>query len=171
MSFQAPARAGAGHPVSRFGARKGATLAFAAQGVSVAAVYTTVPAVTERLRLAPLLMTTLMVAVALMAGGGSFLGLATIRRAGPIVTTRGAVLTAAAALVLIGWARDEATVICAYILLGLAVGVLDVGVNTRAAAIERAYAAASSAPSTQRGAWAVWSRPCSLPGPLGWSGP
>lgn len=41
---------------------------FAAQGVSIAAVYTTVPAVTERLGLAPLLTTTLMVTVALMAG-------------------------------------------------------------------------------------------------------
>ncbi|WP_371563231.1 MFS transporter [Streptomyces canus] len=139
MSFTAPARTGAGHPVSRSGARKGATFAFAAQGVSVAAVYTTVPAVTEHLRLAPLLTTTLMVAVALMAGGGSFLGLAAIRRAGSLATTRGAVLLAAAALVLIGWAPDEATAICAYILFGLAVGALDVGVNTRAAAIERAY--------------------------------
>ncbi|BBC38736.1 Transmembrane transporter [Streptomyces graminofaciens] len=139
MSFNAPARAEAGHPVSRFGARKGATLAFAAQGVSVAAVYTTVPAVTEHLKLAPLLTTTLMVAVALTAGAGSFLGLAAIRRAGPVATTRGAVLTAAAALVLIGWAPDAVTVICAYVLFGLAVGALDVGVNTRAAAIERAY--------------------------------
>lgn len=52
---------------------------------------------------------------------------------------RGALLTAAAALVLIGWAPDEATAICAYILFGLAVGALDVGVNTQAAAIERAY--------------------------------
>lgn len=139
MSFNAPARAGAGHPVSRIGARRGATLAFAAQGVSVAAVYTTVPAVTEQLRLAPLLTTTLVVAVALMAGGGSFLGLAAIRRVGPVATMRGAVLTAGATLVLIGWAPDEATVICAYILFGLAVGALDVGVNTRAAAVERAY--------------------------------
>lgn len=139
MSLNAPARPGAGHPVSRNGARRGATLAFAAQGVSVAAVYTTVPAVTEHLNLAPLLTTTLMVAVALMAGGGSFLGLAAIRRAGPVATIRGAVLTAAATLVLIGWAPDETTVICAYILFGLAVGALDVGVNTRAAAIERAY--------------------------------
>ena len=139
MSFNAPARTAVGHPVSRSGARKGATLAFAAQGVSVAAVYTTVPAVTEHLRLAPLLTTTLMVAVALTAGGGSFLGLAAIRRAGPLATMRGALLTAAAALVLIGWAPDEATAICAYILFGLAVGALDVGVNTQAAAIERAY--------------------------------
>ncbi|KOU66877.1 transmembrane transporter [Streptomyces sp. MMG1533] len=139
MSFNAPARARAGHPVSKTGARRGATLAFAAQGVSVAAVYTTVPAVTEHLRLAPLLTTTLMVAVALMAGGGSFLGLAAIRRAGPVATMRGAILTAAAALVMIGWAPGEATAICAYILFGLSVGALDVGVSTRAAAIERAY--------------------------------
>lgn len=127
------------HPVSKTGARRGATLAFAVQGVSVAAVYTTIPAVTEHLKLAPLLTTSLMVAVALMAGGGSFLGLAAIRRAGPVATMRGAMLTTAATLVLIGWAPDEATVICAYILFGLAVGALDVGANTRAAAIERAY--------------------------------
>jgi MFS family permease len=139
MSCTAPIRVRAGHPVSKTGARRGATLAFAAQGVSVAAVYTTVPAVTEHLRLAPLVTTTLMVAVALTAGGGSFLGLAAIRHAGPVATMRGAVLTAGATLVLIGWAPDEATVICAYVIFGLAVGALDVGANTRAAAIERAY--------------------------------
>ncbi|MFE9108656.1 MFS transporter [Streptomyces collinus] len=139
MSLNAPARAGTGHPVSKAGARRGATLAFAVQGLSVAAVYTTVPAVTEHLNLAPLLTTAVMVAVALTAGGGSFLGLAAIRRVGPVATMRGAMLTAAATLVLIGRASDEATVICAYILFGLAVGALDIGVNTRAAAIERAY--------------------------------
>ncbi|MET7652067.1 MFS transporter [Streptomyces sp. NPDC005486] len=139
MSCTAPIRVRAGHPVSKTGARRGAILAFAAQGVSVAAVYTTVPAVTEHLKLAPLVTTTLMVAVALTAGGGSFLGLAAIRHAGPVATMRGALLTAAAALVLIGWAPDEAIVICAYVVFGLAVGALDVGVNTRAAAIERAY--------------------------------
>jgi MFS family permease len=139
MSCTAPIRVRAGHPVSKSGARRGATFAFAAQGVSVAAVYTTVPAVTEHLKLAPLVTTTVMVAVALTAGGGSFLGLAAIRHAGPVATMRGAVLTAGATLVLIGWAPDEATVVCAYVIFGLAVGALDVGANSRAAAIERAY--------------------------------
>ncbi|WP_405724323.1 MFS transporter [Streptomyces sp. NBC_00028] len=139
MSSNAPTLAGAGHPDPKTGDRRGATLAFAVQGVSVAAVYTTVPAVTEHLKLTPLLTTAMMVAVALTAGGGSFLGLAAIRRAGPVATMRGAMLTAAATLVLIGRAPDEATVICAYVLFGLAIGALDVGVNTRAAEIERAY--------------------------------
>ena len=139
MSFSAQVRAGAGRPASRAGARRAATVAFAAQGVAVAAVYTTVPAITERLKLAPLLTTTMMVTVALMAGCGSFLGLAAIRRAGPVSTMRGALLTAAAALTLIGWAPGEAAAVCAYILFGIAVGALDVGINTRAAAIERAY--------------------------------
>ncbi|MFD5858350.1 MFS transporter [Streptomyces chartreusis] len=139
MSFNASGRPELGHPDSKVGARRVATLAFAAQGASVAAVYTTVPAVTEHLKLAPLLTTALMVAVALMAGGGSFLGLAAIRRAGPVATMRGAVLTAAAALVLIGWAPGQTATTCAYILFVLAVGALDVGVNTRAAAIEHAY--------------------------------
>ncbi|MCX4402368.1 MFS transporter [Streptomyces sp. NPDC059837] len=139
MSLSAPGRAEAGRPASKAGARRVATLAFAAQGVSVAAVYTTVPAVTERVKLAPLLTTTTMVAVALMAGVGSFLGLTAIRHAGPVSTMRGALLTAAAALTLIGWAPGEASVICAYILFGTALGALDVGINTRAAVIERAY--------------------------------
>ncbi|MET7730302.1 MFS transporter [Streptomyces sp. NPDC005402] len=132
-------RAGSGSPVSKIGARRVATIAFAAQGACVAAVYTTVPAVTEHLKLAPLLTTALMVAVALAAGGGSFLGLSTIRRAGPVAAMRGAMLTAVAALVLIGWAPGQAAVTCAYLLFGLAVGALDVSVNTRAAEIERAY--------------------------------
>jgi MFS family permease len=128
-----------GRPADRAGARRATTLAFAAQGMSVAAVYTTVPAVTEHLRLSPLLTTATLVGVALTAGAGSFLGLAAVRVAGPVATMRGALLTAAVALTLIGWAPGTATVICAYVLFGLAVGALDVGINTRAAAIERAY--------------------------------
>jgi len=139
MPSHAPLRAGAGVPVSKIGARRVATIAFAAQGACVAAVYTTVPAITEHLKLAPLLTTALTVAVALAAGGGSFLGLAAIRRAGPVAAMRGAMLAAVAALVLIGWAPGRTSVTCAYLLFGLAVGALDVGVNTRAAEIERAY--------------------------------
>nr|WSY49706.1 MFS transporter [Streptomyces sp. NBC_00886] len=138
MSVSAPGRAATGRPAAKAGARRAATLAFAAQGVSVAAVYTTVPAVTEHLGLPQLLTTVTLVAVALMAGVGSFLGLAAVRVAGPVATMRGALLTAAIALTLIGWAPGRATVICAYVLFGLAVGGLDVGINTRAAAIERA---------------------------------
>lgn len=135
MSVSTPGRAQVGDPA----ARRVATLAFAAQGVSVAAVYTTVPAVTEHLRLSPLVTTGTLVAVALTAGVGSFLGLAAVRVAGPVATMRGALLTAAVALTLIGWAPGPQTAICAYVLFGLAIGGLDVGINTRAAAIERAY--------------------------------
>ncbi|MFE2431999.1 MFS transporter [Streptomyces sp. NPDC059373] len=133
------APAASGRMVSMVGARRVTTVVFAAQGASVAAVFTTVPAVTEHLKLTPLLTTAILVAVALMAGAGSFAGLAAIRRVGLVATMRGAVLTVATALVLIGWAPDQATVIGAYILFGLAVGALDVSANTRAAAIERAY--------------------------------
>lgn len=105
----------------------------------MAAVYTTVPAVTEHQGLSPLLTTTTLVAVALAAGFGSFLGLAAVRVAGPVTTMRGALLTAAVALTLIGQAPGPQTAVCAYVLFGLAVGGLDVGVNTRAAAIEHAY--------------------------------
>ncbi|WP_416957656.1 MFS transporter [Streptomyces sp. Agncl-13] len=139
MSVSTPGRARVERPADRAGARRATTLAFAAQGMSVAAVYTTVPAVTEHLRLSPLLTTATLVGVALTAGVGSFLGLAAVRVAGPVATMRGALLTAAVALTLIGWAPGPQTVICAYVLFGLAVGGLDVGINTRAAAIERAY--------------------------------
>ncbi|WP_260470325.1 MFS transporter [Streptomyces sp. RP5T] len=139
MSLHAPREAPCGRPVSKADARRAATVVFAAQGACVAAVYTTVPAVTEHLQLAPLLTTALLVAVALTAGVGSFLGLAAIRRAGPVATMRGAMLTAVAALMLIGWAPGQLAVTAAYLLFGLAVGALDVSVNTRAAEIERAY--------------------------------
>ncbi|MFD4560870.1 MFS transporter [Streptomyces sp. NPDC058469] len=139
MSVSTPGRARVGRPADRAGARRATTFAFAAQGMSVAAVYTTVPAVTEHLSLSPLLTTATLVGVALTAGVGSFLGLAAVRVAGPVATMRAALLTAATALTLIGWAPGTATVICAYVLFGLAVGGLDVGINTRAAAIERAY--------------------------------
>lgn len=139
MSLDAPLEEPFGRPVSKAGARRAATVVFAAQGACVAAVYTTVPAVVEHLELAPLLTTALLVAVALTAGVGSFLGLAAIRRAGPVATTRGALLTAVAALMLIGWAPGQLSVTGAYLLFGLTVGALDVGVNTRAAEIERAY--------------------------------
>ena len=139
MSVSAPSRAESGRRAPRAGARRVATLAFAAQGVSVAAVYATVPAVTEHQGLSPLLTTATLVAVALAAGFGSFLGLAAVRVAGPVATMRGALLTAAVALTLIGQAPGPQTTVCAYVLFGLAVGGLDVGINTRAAAIERAY--------------------------------
>ncbi|WP_331772794.1 MFS transporter (plasmid) [Embleya sp. NBC_00888] len=138
MALSAADRTGTGHVVLAR-ARRAAIIAFAAQGMSVAAVFTTVPAVTERLRLAPLPSTGLMVAVALMAGVGSYLGLAAIRRVGPLVTTRGAPAAAAVALTLIGWAPGHADGRLRVRLLRLAVGSLDVGANTRAAAIERAY--------------------------------
>ncbi|WP_234439074.1 MFS transporter [Streptomyces sp. NRRL B-3229] len=139
MSLDASCETPFGRPVSKVGARRAATVVFAAQGACVAAVYTTVPAVTEHLQLAPLLTTALLVAVALTAGVGSFLGLAAIRRAGPVATMRGAMLTAVAALMLIGWAPGQLAVTGAYLLFGLAVGALDVSANTRAAEIERAY--------------------------------
>lgn len=139
MSVSTPGRARVGRPADRAGARRATTLAFAAQGMSVAAVYTTVPAVTEHLKLSPLLTTATLVGVALTAGLGSFLGLAAVRVAGPVATVRGALLTAAIALPLIGWAPGPQSVICAYVLFGLALGILDVGINTRAAGIERAY--------------------------------
>jgi len=139
MSVSTPGRARIGRPADRAGARRATTLAFAAQGMSVAAVYTTVPAVTEHLRLSPLLTTATLVGVALTAGAGSFLGLAAVRVAGPVATMRGALVTIAVALTLVGWAPGTAAVICAYVLFGLAAGALDVGINTRGAAIERAY--------------------------------
>ncbi|MEV6505202.1 MFS transporter [Streptomyces sp. NPDC051642] len=139
MSVSTPGRARIGRPADRTGARKATTLAFAAQGLSVAAVYTTVPAITEQLKLSPLLTTATLVGVALTAGVGSFLGLAAVRAAGPVATMRGALVTVAVALTLVGWAPGTTTVICAYVLFGLAAGALDVGINTRAAAIERAY--------------------------------
>ncbi|WP_327312643.1 hypothetical protein [Streptomyces sp. NBC_01235] len=76
----------------------------------MAAVATTVPAVKERLALSPLTMTVLVVAVALSAGVGGFAGPAVIRRPGPVAAMRTAVVATAAALLLIGWAPDLATV-------------------------------------------------------------
>lgn len=120
-------------------ARRVTTAVFAAQGAAVAAVFTTVPAVTERLRLDPLLTTTTLVGVALAAGAGSFVGLAAMRHMGVVATMRVALLAVVAPLALIGWAPDQVTVVCAYVLFGLAIGALDVSVNSRAAEVERAY--------------------------------
>lgn len=105
----------------------------------MAAVATTVPAVQERLSLSPQLMTALVVAMALSAGAGSFAGLAVIRRLGLVATMRAAVVAAAAALLLIGWAPNQATVAVSYGLFGAALGCIDVSANTRAAAVERHY--------------------------------
>ena len=105
----------------------------------MATVSTTVPAVKERLALSPLTMTVLVVAVALSAGVGSFAGLAVIRRLGLVAAMRAAVVATAAALLLIGWAPDPATVAVSYGLFGMALGCIDVSANTRAAAVERHY--------------------------------
>ncbi|MET7702563.1 MFS transporter [Streptomyces sp. NPDC005485] len=121
------------------GARRVAATVFAAQGAAVAAVSTTVPAVKEHLGLSATATTALIVAVALSAGVGSFAGLAAIRRRGAVAAMRGAVLTAAGALLLIGWAPEQATVTAGYLLFGLALGGIDVSANTRATAVERHY--------------------------------
>ncbi|MGW1024658.1 MFS transporter [Streptomyces sp. NPDC002577] len=120
-------------------ARRAVATVFAAQGAAVAAVSTTVPAVKERLSLSPLTMTVLVVAVALSAGVGSFTGLAVIRRLGLVAAMRAAVVATAAALLLIGWAPDQAAATGSYGLFGIALGCIDVTANTRAAAVERHY--------------------------------
>jgi MFS family permease len=110
-----------------------------AQGASVAAVFTTVPAVTERLHLDPLVTTATLVAVAMTAGVGSFAGLAAMRRVGPVGTMRLALLTVVALLLLLGWAPDGFVAVCAYLGFGFALGALDVSANSRAAEVERCY--------------------------------
>jgi MFS family permease len=112
---------------------------FAAQGAAVAAVSTTVPAVENHLRLSSLAMTALTIALTLAAGAGSFAGLAAVRRSGPVTVMRAAVLTAAAALLSVAWAPGRVAASAAYVLFGLALGAIDVSVNTRAATVERHY--------------------------------
>ncbi|MEU6375252.1 MFS transporter [Streptomyces sp. NPDC046909] len=119
------------------GARRVTATVFVAQGVAVAAVSTTVPAVESRLGLSSLAMTALTVALTLTASAGSFAGLAAVRRWGPVAVMRAAVLTAAAALVSVAWAPGRAVAAAAYILFGLTLGAIDVSVNTRAATVER----------------------------------
>jgi MFS family permease len=121
------------------GARRATAIVFAAQGTAVAAVSTTIPAVKERFGLPALVITAVILAVALAAGAGSFLGLAAIRRMGPVTAMRGCVVTAAAALLCIAWAPVPAVLVASYVLFGLAIGGIDVSANTRAAAVERHY--------------------------------
>ncbi|NGO10087.1 MFS transporter [Streptomyces sp. HC44] len=120
-------------------ARRVAATVFAAQGAAVAAVSTTVPAVKERLALSPQMTTMLVVTIALSAGVGSFAGLAVIRRLGLVAVMRVAVVATAAALLLIGWAPNQAVAAVSYGLFGMALGCIDVSANTRAAAVERHY--------------------------------
>ncbi|MDH6521582.1 putative MFS family arabinose efflux permease [Streptomyces sp. SAI-135] len=133
----APPRPASGGPLA--GARRVTATVFAAQGVAVAAVSTTVPAVESRLGLSPLAMTTLTLALTLAAGAGSFAGLAAVRRSGPVAVMRAAVLTAAASLLAVAWAPGRTTAAAAYVTFGLALGAIDVSVNTRAATVERHY--------------------------------
>ncbi|MEU6196671.1 MFS transporter [Streptomyces sp. NPDC047061] len=121
------------------GARRVTATVFAAQGVAVAAVSTTVPAVQSHLRLSSLAMTALTVALTLAAGAGSFAGLAAVRRSGTVAVMRAAVLTAAVALLSVAWAPGLPVASAAYVVFGLALGAIDVSVNTRAATVERHY--------------------------------
>ncbi|MET8809571.1 MFS transporter [Streptomyces sp. NPDC004546] len=121
------------------GARRVTATVFAAQGAAVAAVSTTVPAVESHLRLSSLTMTALTIALTLAAGAGSFAGLAAVRRSGPVTVMRAAVLTAAVALLSVAWAPGRLSASAAYVLFGLALGAIDVSVNTRAATLERHY--------------------------------
>lgn len=121
------------------GSRRVTATVFAAQGAAVAAVSTTVPAVESHLRLSSLAMTALTIALTLAAGAGSFAGLAAVRRSGPVTVMRTAVLTAAVALLSVAWAPGRLAASAAYVLFGLALGAIDVSVNTRAATVERHY--------------------------------
>ncbi|MFI6344256.1 MFS transporter [Streptomyces sp. NPDC050560] len=120
-------------------ARRVATAAFAGQGTAIAAVFTTIPVVKQHLGIGESLVTVMIVAVALMAGAGSFVGQAAVRALGPVVAMRFSLLLSAAALVLLGRAPGTAVAIVAYLLFGLTVGSMDVCVNTRGASVERAY--------------------------------
>ncbi|MEV6871609.1 MFS transporter [Amycolatopsis sp. NPDC051128] len=124
---------------NKAGARRVTALVFAAQGTAVAAVSTTIPAVEERFGLPALATTAILLAVALAAGAGSLLGMAAVRRLGPVAAMRSCVLAVAAALLGIAWAPDTTVLVAAYVLFGLSVGGIDVSANTRAAAVERHY--------------------------------
>lgn len=121
------------------GARAVTAIVFAGQGAAVASVSTTIPAVKERFDLAPLVITALILAVALSAGVGSFLGLAAVRRLGSVAAMRLCVVTVAASLLCIAWAPDSALLAASYVLFGLGIGGIDVSANTRAASVERHY--------------------------------
>ena len=123
----------------QIGARRVTTVVFAAQGAAVAAVSTTIPAVRERFGLPSLVTTAVILAVALAAGAGSFLGMVAVRRVGAVAAMRGCVLTVAGALLGIAWAPDAAVLVASYVLFGLAIGGIDVSANTRAAVVERHY--------------------------------
>ncbi|MEU6800874.1 MFS transporter [Streptomyces neyagawaensis] len=137
VGMTAPPRAAGRGPLA--GARRAAATVFAAQGAAVAAVSTTVPAVASHLGLSPLAMTALTIALTLAAGAGSFAGLAAVRRSDPVTVMRAAVLTTAAALLAVAWAPGRVTASAAYVLFGLALGAIDVSVNTRVATVERHY--------------------------------
>jgi hypothetical protein len=74
-----------------------------------------------------------------MAGAGSLAGLATMRVLGAMATLRASLLVVAAALVLVGWAPGQASAVAAYAVFGLAIGGLDVSLNSRAAQVERIH--------------------------------
>ena len=139
VSRSDPASARLGASPQLAGARTVTAIVFAAQGAAVASVSTTIPAVKERFGLPPLVATAVMLAVALAAGAGSFLGLAAVRRLGSVTAMRGCVMTVAAALLCIAWAPDSALLVASYVLFGLGIGGIDVSANTRAAAVERHY--------------------------------
>ncbi|MEV6568532.1 MFS transporter [Streptomyces kronopolitis] len=126
-----------GSGVLRSGAGRALSGAFFAQGFSIAAVFTTVPAVRQHFGLSTTAVTVLLVGVSLAAGAGSFLGPPMLRQYGDRAATRLAVLGLATALLLIAGAPARPAVIGGYLLFGLALGGLDVTVNTRAAALER----------------------------------
>ncbi|WP_202918187.1 hypothetical protein [Streptomyces cavernae] len=131
----APPRSAGSGPLA--GARRAAATVFAAQGAAVAAVSTTVPAVESHLGLSSPAVTALTIALTLAAGAGSCAGLAAVRRSGPVTVMRAAVPTTAAALLSVAWAPGRVAASAAYVLLGLALGAIDVSVNTRAATVVR----------------------------------
>jgi MFS family permease len=120
-------------------ARRATTLAFAVEGLATGAVFTTVPAVQAKFGISTGAVTGLLVAVSLAAAGGSFSGLAALRRWGNAAALRAAVAAMGVVLLLLAVAPVLPVLVPAYVLFGLAIGAVDVTVNTRAADLEREY--------------------------------
>jgi MFS family permease len=113
--------------------------AFFVQGLTVGALLTRLPALQDRHRLSPVMVTVLVGAVVVAAGVGSLSAAVVVRRVGSAVALRGGLIGMLAAMVLIALAGNRAVLFTGIGLFGLAIGTVDATMNIRGVAVQSRY--------------------------------
>ncbi|MFD3518159.1 MFS transporter [Streptomyces sp. NPDC058657] len=122
----------------RYG-RASLALSFFAQGVAFAVLVTRIPALQKQYGISDALLPAFLAAVPILAGVGSVVAEAVVKRAGAAAVLRWSQPVVLLSLVGVGLGRDIWQVAVALGLFGLSVGLLDASMNMLGVSLQRAY--------------------------------